>query len=107
MTIESVAGIDSYHELKEFVHNRICEREQFDLNAFPMTCRQLFQAGKLCGFLFSIYGPRSVVCNAVFETRSNAIHFYNATGQRVLTSQLQCHGDSLLADSWRARASSE
>ena len=66
----------------------IRQLEQLELGAFPMTQQVLRRGEQLCGFLFSIHGPRSVVFNAILETDRNAVHFYNSSGERVQTIPL-------------------
>lgn len=88
MTVQPIARFKSFVELKDFIYTTTCNREQFARDAFPMSERVLKRGGRTCGFLFSIYGPRSVVCNAVFETERNAIHFYSSTGERVMTTMV-------------------
>ena len=88
MTIPSVIGFRTFTELRDFVYATMCDREQFAKDAFPMSERVLKRGNDVCGYLFSIYGPRNVVCNAVFETRTNAIHFYSASGARVLSRRV-------------------
>lgn len=78
----------TFAELKSYIHSTLCQLEHLELGEFPMTQQVLKRGERLCGFLFSIYGPRSVVFNAVLETERKAIHFYNSTGQRVQTTAL-------------------
>ena len=73
----------TFVELKEFIHSNLCQLEQLELGAFPMTERVLKRGERLCGFLFSVHGPRSVVFNAILETDKNSVHFYNSAGERV------------------------
>ena len=78
----------SFVELKEYIHTTLCQLEHLELGAFPMTQQTLRRGGQLCGILFSIHGPRSVVFNAILETDRNAVHFYNSSGERVRTIPL-------------------
>ena len=78
----------TFVELKEYIHSTLCQLEQLELGAFPMTQQVLRRGEQLCGFLFSIHGPRSVVFNAILETDRNAVHFYNSSGERVQTIPL-------------------
>ena len=85
MRLQPLARFRSYVELRDFVYATICDREQFAEDVFPMVERKLMRGDRTCGFLFSVYGPRSVVCNAVFELSRNMVHFYSASGERVLS----------------------
>lgn len=86
MKVQPAARFKTFVELREFVYSTLCRQEQFAEGAFPMTERVLKRRKDVCGVLFSIYGPRSVVCNAVYETERNAIHFYSSAGVRVMTT---------------------
>ncbi len=85
MTVKPAARFQTFFELKDFIYSTVCQREHFVEGAFPMTERVLKRRDQICGFLFSIHGPRSVVCNVVFETERNAVHFYSAAGERLTT----------------------
>ena len=78
----------TFVELRNYIHSTLCQLEHLELGAFPMTQQVLKRGERLCGFLFSIHGPRSVVFNAVLETDRNAVHFYDSTGHRVQTTSL-------------------
>lgn len=53
-----------------------------------MTERILMRAGRACGVLFSLYGPRAVMLTAVWETDQNQLFFYNSCGERFLKRQI-------------------
>ena len=85
---QECSGFESLAELRNYVHERLCELEQLDIDCFPLTQQALKRGGQLCGFLFSILGPRSVVFNAIYETEEHQIHFYNSSGERVVSQQV-------------------
>ena len=88
MTV-SPANFNTFTELKNYIHEKLCELEQLDAKSFPLSQQSLKQRGdQLCGYLFSISGPRSVVFNAVLETVNNVIHFYNSSGERVVSESI-------------------
>jgi hypothetical protein len=88
MHVHPKARFKTFVEIKDYIYSTLCQREQLQVGAFPMTQQVLRQGEKLCGFLFSIHGPRSVIFNAVFELERNAIHFYNSSGERFLTTSI-------------------
>lgn len=85
---ESCSGFESFAELKTYIHEKLCALEQLDVDCSPLSQQTLKRGEELCGYLFSILGPRSVVFNAIFETDSNAIHFYNSAGERVASENV-------------------
>lgn len=80
---------ESFSELKTHIHGQLCELEQLDVESYPLAQQTLKRGGEICGFLFSISGPRSVVFNAVYDTNQNTIHYYNSSGERVISEALQ------------------
>lgn len=74
--------------LQQFVHHTICQQEQLETHAFPLTARPLARAGKFCGMFFCLHGPRSVKITAIWDFAKNTIFFYNSTGERILTRKL-------------------
>lgn len=103
MTLNTAVSFNSFAELREFVFGTMCDREQFAPDAFPRTERVIKRGDAVCGYLFSIYGPRSVVCNAIFETNSNSIHFYSAGGERVLSIRVSRLPDLPMNVPWQPR----
>ncbi|WP_345092300.1 hypothetical protein [Bremerella cremea] len=53
-----------------------------------MTERVIVRAKDPCGIYFCLHGPRSVKCTAIWETDTNTILFYGASGERFLRTQL-------------------
>jgi len=75
-------------DLRSFVYSTLCNHEQLEFGAFPMTQRILVRSGRACGIFFCLHGPRSVRFIAIWETEKNTILFYNSTGERFLRVQL-------------------
>jgi hypothetical protein len=84
----SVPQIQTLNELKAYVIKTLCEYEQLELGAFPVSERILIRAGKPCGIHFCLHGPRAVQVSAIWETDRNTILFYNSSGERFQKSQL-------------------
>ena len=83
--------IESIAVLREFVEERLCEQNDFEVGVFPLSERLLFRAGAPCGIFFCLHGPRSVQLNAIWETVSNTILFYGSSGEKVEKVVLQNH----------------
>lgn len=88
MQAHAVPHFQTFTELTDYIYHTLCHGEQLQVGAFPMTQQTLKRGGKLCGFLFSIQGPRSLIFNAVLELERNSVHFYNSAGQRFLTTPI-------------------
>ena len=75
-------------ELRNFVQKTLCDHNQLEIGAFPMTERILLRSGNPCGMYFCLHGPRAVKFTAIWETDRNSILFYGATGERFQKVQL-------------------
>lgn len=80
--------LQNLNELREFVQKTLCDHNQLEPGAFPITERILIRAGRPCGIYFCLHGPRSVKFSAIWETDRNSILFYGATGERFHKVQL-------------------
>ena len=74
--------------LRDYVYQTLCNQEQLEPGVFPMTERAILRASSPCGIYFCLHGPRSVKCTAIWETETNSILFYGASGQRFLITKL-------------------
>jgi hypothetical protein len=81
--------INDLAELRNYVYSHLCQHEQLEPGAFPMTERILAKAGTPCGIYFCLHGPRSVKFTAIWETERNTILFYGSGGQRFHKAQLE------------------
>jgi hypothetical protein len=80
--------VQSLNDLREYVNEILCQHNQLEIDAFPMTERILVRAGRPCGILFCLHGPRAVKFSAIWETQRNTVLFYGATGERFHKVQL-------------------
>lgn len=80
--------IHNLDELKQFVISTLCNHDQLEVDAFPVTQRILVRSGRPCGIFFCLHGPRSVKFTAVWETERNTVLFYGSTGERFMKTQL-------------------
>jgi hypothetical protein len=80
--------VTSLSQLRTYVRQTLCDKEQLEFDAFRMSERILVRGEKPCGILFCLHGPRSVKFTAVWETERNTILFYGATGERFHRTQL-------------------
>lgn len=87
MTASSLQ-LDNLNDLRAYVYEQLCEQNELELGAFPITERILVRGRHPCGILFCLYGPRSTRMTAIWETDRNTILFYNTSGQRVGKTRL-------------------
>jgi hypothetical protein len=80
--------IDNLNELRNYVHNTICQQNELQVGAFTITERVLVRGHRPCGIFFCLHGPRSVKLTAIWETDRNTILFYSSSGERVGRTQL-------------------
>jgi hypothetical protein len=66
----------------------LCQRENLEPYQFPLSERPLQQAGRPCGMLFCLHGPRQSRPTAVWDGSRNTVMFYDATGRRFAQSHL-------------------
>ena len=85
---ENTLTTQSIDELRQFIYETLCNHEQLEIGAFPMTERRLHRGGAPCGILFCLHGPRSVLFNAVWETDTNMLLFYGSSGERFRKTRL-------------------
>jgi hypothetical protein len=80
--------IDNLKDLRNYVHESICEQNELQVGAFQITERILVRGKRACGIFFCLHGPRSVKLTAIWETDRNTILFYSSSGERIGKTQL-------------------
>jgi hypothetical protein len=80
--------IQTLQELRDYINNILCQHNQLEVGAFPLTERILIRADRPCGIYFCLHGPRAVRFSAIWETQRNTVLFYGSTGQRFHKIQL-------------------
>lgn len=80
--------MQNLNDLRQFVQKVLCDHNELEIGAFPVTERILVRSGRPCGIYFCLHGPRAVKFSAIWETDNNSILFYGATGERFHKVQL-------------------
>ena len=80
--------LQNLQDLRQYVIETLCQHNQLEIGAFPLTERILTRGGQPCGMYFCLHGPRSVKFSAIWETQHNTVLFYGATGERFQKTQL-------------------
>src|SRR5690242_7474235 len=95
--LSSERTIQSLDDLRSYVNETLCEFEQLECDAFPMTAQVLTRGGKPCGLYFCLHGPRAVTFSAIWETENNTVLFYDSSGERFQKTQLVPTNEMALA----------
>ena len=77
-----VHGIHTFDELRIYVRTKLCEKENLLAEQSQFREAPLIKQGQLCGFQFSVQGPRQVRLGAVWATDHNDVYFYDTRGHR-------------------------
>jgi len=85
---DTLAEIRTLDNLRDYVHNTLCDKENLLARITSMTQRELSRRGRQCGLQFALQGPRSVRLGAIWESDHNQVYFYDARGTRYLKVQL-------------------
>lgn len=80
--------IDNLEQLRQYVQLTLCEHEQLEPGAFPLTERVLVRGGRPCAIFYCLHGPRAVKFSAIWETDANTVLFYGCDGQRFHKARL-------------------
>ena len=84
----SCLQLQNLQDLRQYVIETLCQHNELEIGAFPLTERILIRGGQPCGIYFCLHGPRSVKFSAIWETQRNTVLFYGATGERFQKTQL-------------------
>lgn len=85
---EAVVALPTLDELAAFVHKALCQPDALDPEQAPLVRTPLTRAGRPCGLMFHVEGPRLLRTSAVWSAHDHRILFYDSTGQRVRAVRL-------------------
>jgi hypothetical protein len=74
--------IRTLEDLKSFVRTTLCEKESLLIDQAVLRQSPLIKQGRVCGYQFSIQGPRQVRLGAVWASDRNDVYFYDTRGNR-------------------------
>ena len=86
---EILDEIRNLDDLRSYIHQTLCEKENLLADQFAMSEMQLTRRGRDCGLQFSLQGPRSVRLGAIWAADHNMIYFYDAQGERYAKVRLR------------------
>lgn len=80
--MSQVVALSAVEDLAEYVHRVLCEKDALDGSQTPLFRTPLKKAGRACGFIFHVEGPRLLRTSAVWSADDDRILFYDSTGVR-------------------------
>lgn len=86
--MDNLDAIRSLDDLRTFIHQVLCDRENILRDQFGLSETKLVRSGRVCGVQFSLKGPRSIRLGAIWAADHNMIYCYDARGARFLKIQL-------------------
>jgi hypothetical protein len=86
--VTSSRQFQTLDDLREYVNRILCQTNELEHDAFPMTERLLLRRGAPCGVYFCLHGPRAVKFSAIWDALCNTILFYGPTGERFQKTAL-------------------
>lgn len=87
--MDIVDDICTLDELRNFIHQTLCEKENLLSDQFSMLECPMNRRGRDCGLQFMLKGPRSVRLGAIWTADHNMVYFYDARGERYLKVRLK------------------
>ncbi|HUE15404.1 MAG TPA: hypothetical protein VMR25_14655 [Planctomycetaceae bacterium] len=84
----TVDDIHTLDELRQFIHQTLCEKENLLADQFTMTEVRLTRGNESCGLQFSLRGPRNVRLAAIWVADQNVVYLYDARGTRYAKLRL-------------------
>jgi hypothetical protein len=85
---QAVVACAGLEELAAFVHQVLCDKDALDPAQTPMFRTPLRKAGRNCGLVFHVEGPRLLRTSAVWSADDDRIIFYDSTGNRFHETRL-------------------
>ncbi len=78
----AVVAYAALEDLAAFVHRVLCERDVLDPAHTPMFRTPLRKAGRICGMVYHVEGPRLLRNSAVWSAEDERVIFYDSCGVR-------------------------
>lgn len=85
---QAVVACAALEDLTAYVRKVLCERDALDPGQTPLFRTPLRKAGRACGLVFHVEGPRLLRTSAVWSSDDDRVVFYDSTGQRFHEAEL-------------------
>jgi hypothetical protein len=79
---QGVVACAAVEDLAAFVHQVLCDKDALDPAQTPMFRTPLKKAGRACGLVFHVEGPRLLRTSAVWSADDDRVIFYDSCGLR-------------------------
>ena len=83
-----VVAFNAVEDLAAFVHQALCDKDALDPQQTPLFRTPLRKAGRVCGVVFHVEGPRLLRTSAVWSADHDRIIFYDSCGLRFREVEL-------------------
>ena len=83
-----IVSLPTHHELQSYIHQVLCDIDRLDSSLTPVRVQPLTRAGKLCGMIFYVEGPRKLRNSAVWSSDDQRVLVYNSIGEKVMQIRL-------------------
>jgi len=84
----AVVALPTPEALVAHIRKVLCERDSLAVEQTPLFRTPLVKAGKPCGYVFHIEGPRRLKTSALWTATADKIIFYDSTGTRFHEARL-------------------
>lgn len=85
---KDMSEVATLEELRDFIQQTICDRNQLLVGAFQFDEKVLLRHGEPCGIQFTLSGPRAVKFSAIWDAARHTLLFYDCNGDRYHRSEL-------------------
>jgi hypothetical protein len=82
------AALPTVDDVRGHVLETLCTHDHLDPRQTPLYEALIVRAGKPCGLLFRVEGPRLLKTYAVWAGKEDRILFYDSTGVRFAETRL-------------------
>jgi hypothetical protein len=79
---QAVVACAGLEDLAAFVHRVLCDKDALDPTQTPIFQTPLERAGRPCGLVFHVEGPRRLRSSALWSADDDRIIFYDSAGSR-------------------------
>ncbi|HSQ56434.1 MAG TPA: hypothetical protein VLM40_11895 [Gemmata sp.] len=79
---QAVVACAAVEDVAALVHQVLCQKDALDPNQTPLFRTPVLKAGRACGMVFHVEGPRLLRTSAVWSADDDRIIFYDSCGLR-------------------------
>jgi hypothetical protein len=84
----AVLPLPTVAAIRDHVREVLCAHDRLDARQAELRQARISQAGKECGLMFQIRGPRLLRSYAIWACAENRILFYESTGVRFAETKV-------------------